>query len=246
MLTGSELLAKVKDLGEASKTELVRATGYVTTKEDGTEHLNFTAFYEALLEAKGIHLGPSRWGSTPGRKLSDVPHVLFNGNLLIGKAYTVDLHQARLGRTLQARTLLADLFRGGQHPHPAVLVAVALVVQASTGGVGALCPHLIHQLLRGSLRLELSDRQRVARVLKVVRNDQSLAYERVLLSPFLSRGHAAWVNPAMVLVSLAADQPRPAPAQPSPLSPLVRVSSRSQSWGSVAKQRPEPQRNGPT
>ncbi|MEA5417558.1 hypothetical protein, partial [Synechococcus sp. BA-132 BA5] len=35
---------------------------------------------------------------------------------------------------------------------------------------------------------------------------QSVAHERVLLSPFLSRDHAAWVNPAMVLVSLAADQ----------------------------------------
>ena len=105
MLTGTELLAKVKDLGEASKTELVRATGYVSTKEDGTERLNFTAFYEALLEARGIHLGPARGGSTPGRKLSYVTHVLFNGNLLIGKAYTAQLglqpgdpFQIQLGR----------------------------------------------------------------------------------------------------------------------------------------------------
>ena len=105
MLTGTELLAKVKDLGEASKSELVRATGYVTTKEDGTERLNFTAFYEALLEARGIHLGPARGGSTPGRKLSYVTHVLFNGNLLIGKAYTAQLglqpgdpFQIQLGR----------------------------------------------------------------------------------------------------------------------------------------------------
>ncbi|MFM7514539.1 MAG: AbrB family transcriptional regulator, partial [Cyanobium sp.] len=53
MLTGSALLAKVKELGDASKSELVRACGYVSVKKDGSERLNFTAFYEALLEAKG-------------------------------------------------------------------------------------------------------------------------------------------------------------------------------------------------
>jgi hypothetical protein len=105
MLTGPELLAKVKDLDKASKTELVRASGYVSTKEDGSERLNFTAFYEALLEARGIHLGPGRGDGTPGRRLSYVTHVLFNGNLLIGKAYTAQLglqpgdpFQIQLGR----------------------------------------------------------------------------------------------------------------------------------------------------
>ena len=105
MLTGTELLAKVKDLGEASNTELVCPTGYVSTKEDGTERLNFTAFYEALLEARGIHLGPARGDGAPGRKLSYVTHVLFNGNLLVGKAYTAllglkpgDPFQIQLGR----------------------------------------------------------------------------------------------------------------------------------------------------
>jgi len=114
MLTGTELLAKVKDLGEASKTELVRATGYVSTKEDGSDRLNFTAFYEALLEARGIHLGPARGDGAPGRKLSYVTHVLFNGNLLIGKAYTAQLglqpgdpFQIQLGRR-QIRLLPLD------------------------------------------------------------------------------------------------------------------------------------------
>jgi hypothetical protein len=45
MLTGSDLLAKVKDLGDVSKSDLVRACGYVSTKKDGSERLNFTAFY---------------------------------------------------------------------------------------------------------------------------------------------------------------------------------------------------------
>ena len=44
MLTGSEVLAKVKELGDVSKSDLVRSAGHVNTKKDGTELLNFTAF----------------------------------------------------------------------------------------------------------------------------------------------------------------------------------------------------------
>jgi len=92
MLTGSELLAKVKELGDASKSDLVRSAGYVSTKKDGTERLNFTAFYEALLEAKGVSLGEGGGGGgKAGRKLSYVAKVQFNGNLLVGKAYTAQL-----------------------------------------------------------------------------------------------------------------------------------------------------------
>ena len=89
-LTGSDLLAKVKELGDASKSDLVRAAGYVSTKKDGSERLNFTAFYEALLEAKGVSLGDSggKGKGKAGRSLSYVAKVQFNGNLLVGKAYT--------------------------------------------------------------------------------------------------------------------------------------------------------------
>ena len=89
MLTGSDLLAKVKDLGDVSKSDLVKACGYVSTKKDGGDRLKFTAFYEALLEAKGINLaagGPAV--GKGGRKLSYTAKVQGNGNLLIGKAYT--------------------------------------------------------------------------------------------------------------------------------------------------------------
>ena len=86
-LTGDDLLARVKELGDASKTDLVRACGYVSIKKDGTERLNFTAFYEALLEAKGAGLGSSKPGKA-GRKLSFNTKVQFNGNLMVGKAYT--------------------------------------------------------------------------------------------------------------------------------------------------------------
>jgi hypothetical protein len=106
MLTGSELLAKVKELGDASKSELVRECGYVSTKKDGSERLNFTAFYEALLEAKGLSLGNDGAGrGKGGRKLSYVATVQGNGNLLVGKAYTAmldlkpgDEFEIKLGR----------------------------------------------------------------------------------------------------------------------------------------------------
>ena len=92
MLTGADLLAKVKELGDASKSDLVRSCGYVSTKKDGSERLNFTAFYEALLEAKGVSLGETGSGrGKAGRKLSYVATVQGNGNLLVGKAYTAML-----------------------------------------------------------------------------------------------------------------------------------------------------------
>lgn len=92
MLTGAELLTKVKDLGDISKSDLVKACGYVSDKKDGGERLNFTAFYEALLEAKGVNLssGGAAIGKG-GRKLSYTAKVQGNGNLLVGKAYTAML-----------------------------------------------------------------------------------------------------------------------------------------------------------
>ena len=106
-LTGSELLTKVKEQGDASKSDLVRAAGYVSTKNDGSERLNFTAFYEALLEAKGVSFGEgggNRKGRG-GRSLSYVATVQGNGNLLVGKAYTAlldlkpgDEFEIKLGR----------------------------------------------------------------------------------------------------------------------------------------------------
>lgn len=56
-LVGSELLNKMQELGDIGKSDLVRACGYVSSRPDGGERLNFTAFYEALLEAKGASLG---------------------------------------------------------------------------------------------------------------------------------------------------------------------------------------------
>ena len=107
MLTGSDLLAKVKDLGDVSKTDLATACGYVTDKKNGGQRVNFTAFYEALLEAKGVNLGDTGVAGIGkgGRKLSYIATVQGNGNLLIGKAYTAlldlkagDEFEIKLGR----------------------------------------------------------------------------------------------------------------------------------------------------
>jgi hypothetical protein len=110
MLTGSDLLAKVKELGDVSKSDLVRGCGYVSSKKDGGDRLNFTAFYEALLAAKGINLGTDSGGrglGKGGRKLSYAAKVQFNGNLLVGKAYTAmldlkpgDEFEIKLGKLL--------------------------------------------------------------------------------------------------------------------------------------------------
>ena len=93
MLTGTDLLAKVKDLGDVSKSDHVKECGYVSSKKDGGERLNFTAFYEALLDAKGVNLsGNGAAIGKGGRKLSYLAKVQGNGNLLIGKAYTAMLN----------------------------------------------------------------------------------------------------------------------------------------------------------
>lgn len=92
MLTGPELIAKVTELCAASDgkmADVVRACGYVSRKENGGERVNFRAFHEALLRAKGIDL--ERPKGKPGRKPGFVATVQGNGNLLIGKVYTEKL-----------------------------------------------------------------------------------------------------------------------------------------------------------
>ena len=105
MLTGSDLLAKFKEVEGLSDSEQCRACGYVSTKKNGEPRLNFTAYYKALLEAKGMKMGGNSVVGKGGRKLSYVATVQGNGNLLIGKAYTAlldlkagDEFEIKLGR----------------------------------------------------------------------------------------------------------------------------------------------------
>ena len=107
MLSGPELLNRVKELGDCAKTDLAKGCGYVVKKKDGSEQAKFTAFYEALLEAKGLSFSTGGSGvGKGGRKLSYKAVVQGNGNLLIGKAYTAlldlkpgDEFEIKLGKT---------------------------------------------------------------------------------------------------------------------------------------------------
>ena len=106
MLTGSELIAKVKECGDMNKSDLVRECGYVKG-----DKLCFTQFYEALLEAKGFELKPA---AKRGRSLSYKTKVQFNGKLSIGEGYVQEMgfkpgdeFEIKLGRksvTLSAAT----------------------------------------------------------------------------------------------------------------------------------------------
>ena len=70
----------------------MRSCGDLSTREDGTERLNFTAFYKALLEARGLSFGEGGKGrSKAGRSLSYIAKGQFNGNLMVGMAYTAQL-----------------------------------------------------------------------------------------------------------------------------------------------------------
>ena len=55
MLSGNQLINTVQALPEADIKEVVRSCGYISTRKDGTQKLNFTDFYIALLTAKANH-----------------------------------------------------------------------------------------------------------------------------------------------------------------------------------------------
>ena len=52
MLFGNQLLNTVKSLPDADIKQLAKTCGYISTRKDGTQKLNFTDFYIALLTAK--------------------------------------------------------------------------------------------------------------------------------------------------------------------------------------------------
>lgn len=83
MLVGQELLAKVKELGDLNKSDLVRECGYVKG-----DKLCFTQFYEALLDAKGLQMKPTL---KRGRHLTYKTKVQFNGKLSIGENYVKEM-----------------------------------------------------------------------------------------------------------------------------------------------------------
>jgi len=144
-LHGAELLARVKELGEVTKAELVRGCGYASTGKDGRERLNMTAFYEALLAAKGVSLLGENGHS--GRKLSYTAKVQANGNLIIGKAYT-GLSGAQVGEVYgikvsrrQIRLLLQEPKEPvGADPAPAAPAAPVVAATPSAPVAAPVAP----------------------------------------------------------------------------------------------------------
>ncbi len=117
MLTGSELIAKTKELKSVSEGERVLACGYFSTSKSGKQRLNFNAYYKAIAIAQGYRSNSDNETGgigKGGRKLSYIATVQGNGNLLIGKAYTAlldlkagDEFKIKLGRK-QIRLLPAS------------------------------------------------------------------------------------------------------------------------------------------
>ena len=86
-LTGSELIAKTKELKGVSESEKVLACGYFSTSKNGKKRKNYNAYYKAIAEAQGYK---SSGENDPG---------------VIGKAYTAlldlkagDEFEIKLGR----------------------------------------------------------------------------------------------------------------------------------------------------
>ena len=52
MLSGNQLINTVQSLPDADIKQLAKTCGYISTRKDGTQKLNFNDFYVALLTAK--------------------------------------------------------------------------------------------------------------------------------------------------------------------------------------------------
>ena len=52
MLTGNQLIQTIQNNSDLSKSDLLRVTGYTSVRKDGSIKLNFTAFYQALINIK--------------------------------------------------------------------------------------------------------------------------------------------------------------------------------------------------
>ena len=50
-LTGEHLLRKLRETEDLGKSDQARACGYVETREDGSQRINFMEFYEAVSDA---------------------------------------------------------------------------------------------------------------------------------------------------------------------------------------------------
>jgi hypothetical protein len=89
-LVGKTLLQKVKALSDKPRRETARLCGYYGIK-DGQVRVNLTAFYDALLEARGIPLNSDGAKDGRGREPTYTVSVHKNGQIVIGSTYTQEM-----------------------------------------------------------------------------------------------------------------------------------------------------------
>ena len=82
-LVGAELLAEIKQIGQAPRDHVVIACGYV--RKDGKPA--YTAFYEASMAAHGLALQPPTKPAKAGKPLSFRATVTKAGMVPIGAGY---------------------------------------------------------------------------------------------------------------------------------------------------------------
>lgn len=87
-LTGKALLQKVKELGHLPRRETAKRCGYYTVTRDNQTRVNLTAFYDAVLGAKGVPLDPEGTKDGRGREPTYRVSVHKNGQIVIGSTYT--------------------------------------------------------------------------------------------------------------------------------------------------------------
>jgi hypothetical protein len=85
MLTGKELLAYAEEHEELNQSQLARGAGYVRQTKSGKEQVLVKAFYQALLQAKGLTV---RVGKAPGKSARFSTTVHRSGVILVGRIYT--------------------------------------------------------------------------------------------------------------------------------------------------------------
>ena len=87
-LAGKVLLAKVKELSHLSRRETAQQCGYYSVSKSGQIRVKLSEFYDALLLAKGVPVGPESSKDGRGRDATYEVTVHQNGQIVIGAAYT--------------------------------------------------------------------------------------------------------------------------------------------------------------
>ncbi|MDV3351493.1 AbrB family transcriptional regulator [Leptolyngbyaceae cyanobacterium CCMR0082] len=90
-LTGKALLQKMKEITHLPKREKAKECGYYSITKDNQVRVNLTDFYDALLAARGIPLGPESTKDGRGREPTYRVSVHKNGQIVIGSTYTQEM-----------------------------------------------------------------------------------------------------------------------------------------------------------